>query len=98
GLRPNAKSVSERLWHMSHNMQPNAENVSHPLTSQPSALQEVARPSHGYHSCQPCEPAASPLVHPCLAVVAGHAPAPQDPVYGVVGIIPTDPHHTTCPA
>ena len=36
-LRSNAKSVSERIWQMSHNMKPNAENVSRTLISQPSS-------------------------------------------------------------
>jgi hypothetical protein len=50
--KPNAKSVSERIWQMSYNMKPNAGNVLHTLISQSSALQEVARLHHGYNAWQ----------------------------------------------
>ena len=48
-LAPNAMSVSERIWQMSHKMKPNAGNALRALISQ-SDRKEVARPFHGYNA------------------------------------------------
>ena len=49
---PNAKSVSERIWLMSHYVRPNPRNVSPVLVSQVLVIQEVARLCYGYNACQ----------------------------------------------
>ena len=49
-LAPNAMSVSERIWQMSHKMKPNAGNALRALISQSSDRKEVARPFHGYNA------------------------------------------------
>jgi hypothetical protein len=52
GACPNAKSVSERIWLMSHDMRPNSENVSYILISQALVRQKVARLCYGYNAEQ----------------------------------------------
>src|SRR5215475_9876946 len=42
--RPNAMSVSERIWQRSHHVRPNTGHISHTLISQAIALQEIMRP------------------------------------------------------
>src|SRR4029453_3522481 len=51
-VSPKAKSVSERIWQMSHSMRPNPGPVSHTLISQALVLQEVSRPCHECNAWQ----------------------------------------------
>ena len=46
---PNAKSVSERIWQMSHHVRPNPANASHTLASRALILQEDVQPFHAYN-------------------------------------------------
>src|SRR5262249_55729247 len=48
--RPNAKSVSERIWQRSHHVRSNTGYISHTLFSQAMALQEIVRLSHRYNT------------------------------------------------
>jgi hypothetical protein len=48
--RDNAKSVSQRIWQMFHNMKPNAGTVSRTLPSQALDLQEIVRPCQRYNA------------------------------------------------
>ena len=47
---PNAKSVSERIWHMSHPVRPNPASTLHTLVSQALVLQEKVKLFHGYNA------------------------------------------------
>jgi len=51
-LAPNAKSVSERIWEMSHHVRSNPAHRSHACVSSSLTCQEVVRLSHGYNACQ----------------------------------------------
>src|SRR5262245_59892423 len=51
-LVPNAKSVSERIWQMSHHVRPNPASPWHTLDSQAFSLQEVAWACCGYSGWQ----------------------------------------------
>src|SRR6266446_8737619 len=50
--KPHAKSVSERIWQISHQLRPNPAHVPHTLVSQTLTLQEVVRTVHGYNAWQ----------------------------------------------
>jgi hypothetical protein len=50
---PDAKSVSERIWYMSHHVRPNPAHRSHAFVSPSLPRQEVARLFPGYHAWQP---------------------------------------------
>src|SRR5262249_51590236 len=56
GVTPNAKSVSERLWQISHDMRPNPGNVSPMLISPAPVIQEVARFCYAYNAWQTSHP------------------------------------------
>jgi hypothetical protein len=49
---PNAKSISERIWQMFHDMRPIAGNALPTLISQPLSLQGVARLCQEYNAWQ----------------------------------------------
>jgi hypothetical protein len=46
-MKPNAKSVSERIWQRSHEVKSNPAHASDTMVSQALALQEVVRYSQG---------------------------------------------------
>jgi hypothetical protein len=66
-MTPNAKSVSDRFWQMSHYVRPNPAHVSHTLVSQFSMLQEVVRHCHGYKAWQRSQPVRSNTLTPHLS-------------------------------
>jgi hypothetical protein len=49
---PNAKSVSERIWKMSHHVRSNPAHRSHAFVSPSLTCQEAVRLSQGYNACQ----------------------------------------------
>jgi hypothetical protein len=48
-VEPNAKSVSEWIWQMSHDVRPKPGNISPLLVSRDLAIQEVAKFCYGYN-------------------------------------------------